>query len=190
MGTHLILSGPSTAGKTSLMLGLAGSTGEHIFTIDRTITTRPRRPNETDQENIFVRQKAFEAERADFLFPFQTFPTYEYALRVPRSVQSNEVRMRILMPTQALMFRQLVAEPTLICSVVPYHDDAEALFRARDNQVDEVDLQARVRRYHTDIESSNQVADLHFQNLPGIQDAVFALRGAVLEHLGYRSKVS
>lgn len=183
MSAHVIFCGPSTAGKTSLMLGLSQTSGEYNFTVDRTITTRSRRPNESDLENVFVTPDEFEQRRSSLLFSFQTYPTYEYGIDQPAPLQSKEARMRILMPALAQKFRSLVPEPTLICAILPHHNDPEHVFLSRDPEVDQADLRARVDRFQADKAEATACADLSFRNQPGLHNAVQALRQTILSHL-------
>ncbi len=186
MSAHLVLLGPSTAGKTSLMLGLERSEGVYNFTLDKTWTTRERRPGESDEENIFVDQDTFEIKRYEFLFPFRTFPTYEYGIERPRPLAELEVRMRILMPAHAKLFRELVTAPTVFCSIAPFNDNPAEVFRRRDPEADEADLTARITRFHKDRLEADSAADILFQNCPGIEESVSRLRNTVTSYLSER----
>lgn len=183
MSTHLILFGPSTAGKTSLMLGLTGYESEYRFTLDRTWTTRPRRFGEGNDENIFATREEFERKRPEFLFPFQTYPTYEYGIEKPKPLHTREARMRILMPVFAKKFRELVDEPTVFCAILPFHDDPESVFRNREPHLDTEDMKARLDRYYTDKEEAEDAADICFQNSIGLDKAVERLGATVIQHL-------
>lgn len=183
MSSHLILFGPSTADKTSLMLGLTGYESEYRFTLDRTWTTRPRRFGENNAENVFVTREEFERKRLDLLFPFQTFPTYEYGIERPQPLRTREARMRILMPVFAKKFRELVDEPTVFCAILPFHDDPETVFRTREPNLDTKDMNARLERYYTDKEEAEASADICFQNTVGLDKAVERLGATVIRHL-------
>ena len=187
MGAHLIFCGPSTAGKTSLMLGLSKQPGGYDFNVDKTWTTRKKRPNETDEENIFVTPEEFESNRDRFLLPFQTFPTYEYGIDKPRPLNDKEIRMRILMPTFAIKFRDLVEEPTVLCSVAPFCNEPERIFRERDPGLDDTDLQSRLSRFYTDEEEARSVSDISFQNFEDIELAVNSLKIVILHHLQHNN---
>ena len=186
MRAHLVFCGPSTAGKTTLMLGLAKVPGEYDFTVDRTWTSRARRPNEGNEENIFVTPDEFEANLHRFMLPFQTYPTYKYGIERPQPLTSNEIRMRILMPVFALKFRALVPEPTVICAISPFNSEPATIFNERDPNVDVNDQRARMSRFHSDRQAAEQVADLHFQNFSNVDLAVSALEATVLRHLSSR----
>jgi guanylate kinase len=176
MSAHLILMGPSTAGKSSLMRGLSEcNNGTEKFTIDRTWTTRPKRPNEDDGENIFVDKTELEESQVNFLFRFRTFRTYEYAIATPEPLDQDEVRMRILMPVFAKRFQASVPEPTIFCSIKPIHADPAEIFRSRDGGMDENDIAARSARFIQDQNEAEQAADITFQNTEGIECAVLAL---------------
>ena|SRR3990167_7755085 len=184
MGTHVVLLGPSTAGKTSLMLGLSHTEGQYDFTIDRTWTTRSKRPDDGEEENVFVDPPEFDKKRPEFLFNFQTFPTYEYGIEKPAPLSDNEVRMRILMPVFAVKFRQMVSvEPVVLCSISPFHSDPESVFRARDPHIDPEDLQARIQRFHEDNVQADELADIQFQNCEGLQSAVNELHSNITGYL-------
>ncbi len=157
------------------MLGLTNAEAGHNFTTDRTWTTRARRPAEDDQENVFVEPVQFERKRSDFLFTFQTFPTYEYGIEKPPALSDNEIRMRILMPTHARLFRKLVDEPVLFCAIAPFNPNPEDAFRARDPNVDPKDLSARMGRFYDDQVEANAAADVCFQNCEGLEDSVARL---------------
>lgn len=165
------------------MLGLSQLESDYRFTLDRTWTTRPRRFGEGDNENIFVTKEEFERKRSDLLFSFQTFPLYEYGIDKPRSLDTHEARMRILMPVFAKKFRQLVEEPTVFCAVLPFHDDPETVFRSREPQLDLDDMKARLARYHQDKEEAQATADICFQNTVGLDDAVRRLATTVVKYL-------
>jgi guanylate kinase len=187
-GAHLILMGPSTCGKTSLMLGLSElTTCESRFTIDRTWTTRPRRPTDTDKENIFIDQTSFDGMRDDFLFTFQTYPTYEYGISVPPSLEEDEIRLRVLMPQFARTFRQLVPEPTYFCAVMPYINDPERVLELRDPGLERADIDARLARFMIDQVEANDAADFSFKNRPGISEAVLALSEVTINFLQQHS---
>jgi len=181
MSAHVVIFGSSTAGKTSLMLGLSHAESDHNFTIDRIWTTRPRRPNENDEENVFVSPAEFEEKRQDFLLPFQTFPTYEYAVDRQAPLADREIRMRILMPVFALKFRSLVSDRTILCAISPYDNNPEAIMSARDPTADPADLTARLRRFHEDDIDAAAVADVRFQNSPGLPAAVARLGVMLVE---------
>lgn len=180
---HLIFSGPSTAGKTSLMLGLSeADIGEYSFTVDRTWTTRSRRPSEGDEENVFVTAEEFDSKRDDFLFTFQTFPTYEYGIEIPGQLDPDEIRMRILMPVHAIMFREMVEEPTVFCAVSPLSKNAKQVFDERDPEFDPEDSSARLQRFFDDITEANSAADICFQNTAGLELAVLRLGQRVVNY--------
>jgi|SRR3989344_382915 len=184
MGAHVVLLGPSTAGKTSLMVGLSHTEGEYDFTIDRTWTTRAKRPDDGNEENVFVDSTEFDKKRSEFLFTFQTFPTYEYGIEKPASLTEKEARLRILMPVFADKFRQMVSiEPVILCSISPFHSDPESVFRARDPDIDPEDLQARIQRFHQDNIEANELADIQFQNREGLQSAVNELHSNITGYL-------
>jgi hypothetical protein len=182
MSTHLVFFGPSTAGKTSLMLGLSQSNSECKFNIDRTWTSRPQRPNETAEENVFVNSRDFDAHHNKFLFTFATFPTYKYGIEIPHPLGDNELRMRILMPRFARLFRQLVPEPTIFCAILPLASDPEALMIARDPSVDPFDVAARLARFKIDTDEAQATADISFKNTYGLDNAIAALRSTVCSY--------
>lgn len=175
MSSHLILLGPSTAGKTSLMIGLSRTEGPYDFTFDKIWTTRARRPNEGDEENVFIDAEDFDKKRGEFLFPFQTFPSYEYGIEQQKPLENREIRMRSLMPVFALKFRQMVLAPTVLCSIEPFTENPEQIMRSRDPTVDPTDLEQRLARFRTDIINAQGVSDIHFQNTEGLEEAVLAL---------------
>ncbi len=183
MGAHIVFFGPSTAGKTSLMLSLAETSAEYSFSVDKTWTTRSRRPDECDKENVFVDQEEFDEKRSDFLFTFQTYPTYEYGIEVPRPLAEREIRMRILMPVFAVKLRGLIAPPVAFCAVSPLDQNPENAFTARDPNVDPGDMHSRLRRFHSDRKEADEAADLVFQNTEGIDKAVAALGTAIIDFL-------
>jgi hypothetical protein len=80
--------------------------------------------------------------------------------------------MRILMPVFAIKFRQLIETPTIICSISPYSADPRATLVARDPLVDPEDIESRLRRYYQDDAEATAVADIRFQNSPGLKAAV------------------
>lgn len=179
MGVHVIFSGPSTAGKTSLMVGLSG--GEN-FTIDKTWTTRPRRPGEGDAENIFVDPLEFEERRRDFLFTFRTHPSYEYGICHPDPLGPQEVRMRILMPFFARRFKSMVQSPAVFCAIEPFSGDPYEIFLRRDPGVERSDMQARLNRFEADRAEARECADIIFYNRVGIESAVRALGSVLVDH--------
>ena len=183
MGSHLVLSGPSTAGKTTLMLGLNALESEYDFTVDRTWTTRNRRFSEDDRENVFVDPNEFEVMRHEFLFTFSTFPTYEYGVQRPEPLADHEIRMRILMPAFASKFRDLVQEPTIFCAVSPFNLEPESTFQQRDPNVDTNDMLARLQRFHEDKVDAEKKADIRFQNSAGIDQAVTRLASTILSFI-------
>lgn len=185
MGVQLVFSGPSTAGKTSLMLGLAETSDcDQDFRVDKTWTTRPIRPNENDRENIFVNTEEFDANRSNFLTTFaNAHATYEYGIGLQEPVDNNEVRMRILTPAMAIKFRGLVQDPTLICSITPFHNDPESVFRNRDPSMAEDDIQDRLSRFQQDIDNAQAIADVKFQNVRGLMVATCSLRDVLVEYL-------
>lgn len=184
MSANLVLMGPSTAGKTSLMLELARQSPVYDFTIDRTRLTRPRRPGEGDEENIFLSPEAFEAERHNFLFPFQTSPDYEYGIPLQRPLQPREVRMRILMPVHAKQFRALVAPtPTLLCAISPRPGDPKMVITKRDPNLSQADKDARMARFFTDNEDAKAIADIRFQNFENITSAARSLGELVVSEI-------
>lgn len=169
------------------MRGLAEISGDPTFTVDRTWTTRPQRYGEHYGENHFIDTRTFEAQRSNFLFTFQTFPTYEYGIIRPEPVSPYEVRMRILMPIHALKFRQMVPEPTYLCSIAPFRDPKE-VFRARDPHSDPADIAARVARFESDQVDADRVADLRFQNSLGITTATETLSKLVLSYIEHNAR--
>jgi guanylate kinase len=176
MSAHLILMGPSTAGKSALMSGLSEfNNGLEKFTIDRTWTTRAKRQKEDDSENIFVDKTELEDSQVNFILRFRTFPTYEYAIAEPEPLDQDEIRMRILMPVFAKKFQASVPEPTIFCAIKPIHTDPAEIFRSRDSGMDVNDIAARSARFIEDQNEAEQVADITFQNTEGIECAVLAL---------------
>lgn len=181
---HVILFGPSTAGKTSLMLGLSRLESSYYkFNVDKTWTTRIKRPGENDEENVFATKEEFNKERHTFLFPFQTYPTYEYGIKVPSPLKEREIRMRILMPVFALKFRSLVPEPTVFCAIYPYHNEPESIFTARDPDIDPGDLEARMQRFRNDTREAREYADIHFQNKEGLDKSTLTLHDSLVNHI-------
>lgn len=163
------------------MLGLSElEQGPLSFTVDRTWTTRVRRPNEGDSENVFATTEQFEAKRKEFLFTFQTYPTYEYGIDYPKPLLRNEVRMRILMPVFAQKFRSFVEEPTYICSIQPRSVVPEMVYGSRDQAGDMSDMRARLDRYETDIVEANKVANIRYANTEGLDVAVAGLCEQIL----------
>ena len=183
MGSHLILTGPSGAGKTSLLLGLPSFTGEYDFTVDRSRTTQRRRPGEGDNEKVFMGQDEFNVARGGFLLTFRTYRDYEYGIAHQPVLGSQEIRARVLMPTQALKFAGLVEAPVVICAVSPHTEDLEAVLRARDPGICPADLMARVRRAEQDQLQADSIADIHFANTDGIDAAVMRLGAHVTGYL-------
>ncbi len=182
MGMHVVLTGPSTAGKTSLMLGLTRLEGDVTFNLERTLTTRERRPNEGDEENEFLTNEQFlERQAQGLLFTFGPDDgRYQYGITHPEPVKESEIRMRILRPHHATYFRTLVDTPTIICAVSPYETDPRAAFLRRDPQADPEDILERLSRFHRDQEEARDVADIHFQNQFGLDAAVQKLSHAIL----------
>src|SRR5207244_977771 len=115
---------------------------------------------EGNEENIFVDTATFEAKRPDFLFTFQTFPTYEYGIEAPSPLSEKELRMRILMPVHARIFRELVSEPSIFCSISPFQANPFAIFETREAVADPRDIRARERRFHIDKAEADSVADI------------------------------
>jgi guanylate kinase len=183
MSAHVILFGPSTAGKTTLMLNLAEQRGEVAFTIDRTWTTRGRRVNDTDRENIFMTPEQFDANRHSLLFGFKTFPTYEYGIVKPKPLERNELRMRILMPVFAKKFREMVPEPTVFCAINPHHDDPISIFTERDPSYCVDDMQSRLARFKSDRDEAEACADIVFSNSPGIKESTELLRATITDYV-------
>jgi guanylate kinase len=167
------------------MLGLSELTEDYSFNVDRTYTTRPRRPNEGDKENIFLSHSEFDERKKDMLFTFQTFPTYEYGLAVPKQLDDSEIRMRILMPVHAKIFRDAISEPVLLCAVEPYIDNPEEVFINRDPAVDPEDLLSRMQRFYTDKEDACRAADFCFKNKEGIYEAVKDLGKILMNAVRY-----
>lgn len=186
MGVHVIFSGPSTAGKTSLMVGLSKSEG---FTIDKTWTTRPRRPGEDDEENVFIDSPEFEERRRDFLFTFQTHPSYEYGICHPEPLGPKEVRMRILMPFFAHRFRSMVQSPTVFCAIEPFLHDPYEIFLKRDPGVERSDMEARLNRFEADRLEAWECADVIFCNSFGIESSVQSLGSFLVNHACSRGLV-
>lgn len=188
MGAHVVFMGPSTAGKSELMLGLSRLERQsYDFQIDRHWTTRARRVNTTyregDEENIFVTPEAFDAERSEFLFTFHTYGTYEYGVPPPAPVREREARLRILQPIVALRFRRLVPEPAVLCAVLPFPNDPSAVMFSRDHNANPLEVRRRLIRFDDEIEEAVAVADVRFQNTPGLPAAVLALRDVLVEYL-------
>ena len=181
MVTHVIFCGPSTAGKTTLMLGLTEINENLQFTVDRTLTTRPRRNNEDDRENIFLNPSEFKKKRRDLLFTFQNSPSYEYGIIKPDPLTPNEVRMRILLPEYAAKFRELIDEPSVVCSISPPHSDPTKIFLERGT--DDMDMQARLKRFYTDKTEADEYADLSFQNFEGAELATRSLASFLIGHI-------
>jgi ribose 1,5-bisphosphokinase PhnN len=182
MNAHVVLMGPSTAGKTSLMLGLSHLYGTENFTVDPTCTTQRRRVDEGDEEKVFMTRERFNDNRSKFLFTFSTFPEYEYGILQQTPLLSRELRVRILTPSFALKFRTLVEGPTILCAVAPYHHDPEAILRARQPDIDPSDLEARLVRYEQDQLSAANIADINFQNSYGLDEAVNHLSHLLVTH--------
>ena len=183
MSSHLILLGPSTAGKTSLMIGLSQTESSYDFTFDRIWTTRTRRPNEGDEENVFVNQEGFDEKRGEFLFPFKTFPSYEYGIKKQKPLADRELRMRSLMPVFALKFRQMVSAPTIFCSVGSFTETPEQIIRSRDPNIEPEDLEQRLQRFYKDSISAQEVSDIHFQNSEGLVEAVMELHTILINYV-------
>jgi len=183
MGSQLILTGPSGAGKTSLLLGLPSFAGEYNFTIDRSWTTQRRRPGEGDIEKGFMGEEDFNVVRAGFLLTFRTYNDYEYGIAHQPELGSHEVRARVLTPKQALRFAGLVDMPVVICAVSPHTEDVESVLRARDPGICPVDLRARVLRAEQDQLEADCIADIHFANTEGIGAAVTRLGAQVTGYL-------
>lgn len=185
MGAELVFLGPSGAGKTTLMRGLADCReGRYGFTIDRPWTTRQRRRGEGDSEYVFASEAAFNAKRPDFLFTMGTYGAYEFGLEKLGPVAANEVRMRILLPANAERFRELVGS-AVFCAVAPgVSDDVLAeRIRMRDPNADAGDVAVRVRRIREDTEQARQIADIAFENKLGIDQSVLALRSTLEAYL-------
>ena len=183
MGSHLIFCGPSTAGKTTLMLGLSHFESEYNFSLDKTWTTRPKRPNESDEENIFVGAEEFEKNRDRFLFDFQTFPPYEYGIEIPRPLEEKEIRMRILKPPFARIFKSLVNEPSVLCSINPFNNNPQEIFDSRDPYINHNDLTDRISRFKSDLIEANEAADLKFQNINDLDFVLKSLHHLVIRHI-------
>lgn len=183
MGAHVVFTGPSTAGKTSLMLGLSRLECDMQFSLERTLTTRIKRPNEGNDENEFLTPEEFELRQEQgLLFTFGPEDgRYHYGITIPRPVDQNEIRMRILRPHHAVYFRTLVETPTLICAVSPYETDPQAAFLRRDPEADPADIAERMSRFHKDQNEAEAVADVHFQNQFGLEIAVRHLSCLLLE---------
>lgn len=167
------------------MLGLTDLQSKYDFNIDRTWTTRQRRPGEGDDENVFETPEVFERKRPEFLFTFQTYPSYEYGIERPRVLELNEVRMRILMPVFAKRFRELVDAPTIFCAIIPYQQDPEQVFLSREPDVDHDDMNSRLSRYFKDSEEAKSAADICFQNIPGLNSAIHKLATTVIDFLNH-----
>lgn len=186
MGAHLIIFGPSTAGKTSLMLGLRQFESEYQFTVDRTWTTRPRRPHENDEENVFVSHPAFEANRHRFVFTFNNWH-HKYGITPPEPLSPKEVRMRILRPTLARQFSRLVApEPVVFCGVAPFSDNPAEILWRRDPRADPAEVIDRVERFHDEELEAVRASDIRFRNRPGLNEAIPALGSLIVDYL-YRT---
>ena len=186
MGVHLVFVGPSGSGKTTLMLGLSELDLPRPMTIDRTITTRPRRPYEGDLENRYVTLDEFEAERPSFLFTFESYGRHKYGMTVPESLGEREVRMRILRPSLALQFKKLVPEPVVICAVAPFVSNPRGLLLHRVPWAPVAELEERVHNFHDEDIAAALVADIHHQNRLGIEESTVALAALTFRYL--RSK--
>lgn len=186
MSAQVVFMGPSAAGKTSLMLGLARLENTDDFKVDRTWTTQQRRPYEGDEEKKFVSQEEFDGHRPDFLFSFRTFPTYEYGIPKQGPLQEGELRMRVLPPVFAVKFRQLVSAPSILCSITPYTTDPESIIRARDPAMDPTDMQTRVLRFQRDQDEADVMADIHFKNTEGLDTAILSLGTMIVKYRGSR----
>lgn len=168
------------------MLGLSQTKGPYDFTFDRIWTTRVRRPNEGDEENEFVGHEVFEKKRDEFLFPFQTFPSYEYGIEKQKPLEVREIRMRSLMPLFAIKFRQLVSPPTIFCSIGPFTENPEQIIRSRDPNINHDDLEQRLLRFHQDNINAQKVSDVHFQNKEGLEEAVIELHTILISYFAKR----
>ena len=182
MSTQLVLMGPSGAGKTSLMLGSAGIWRGHNFTVDRTWTTQTPRSGEGTAEKIFTNRDDFTRRRACFLMTFSTFADYEYGIDAQSQLERNEVRMRILPPAVALRFRHIVQDRVTLCSITPYTLDVESLILARDPAISVDDLAQRVERIERDQEDAAKIANICFQNTPGLEEATARFRNTVTDY--------
>lgn len=182
MGAHVVLMGPSTVGKTSLMLGLTEIAGAPLdFTVERTCTTRKRRPDEGDAENVFLNEAEFEQRRPGFLFTFRTAPDYEYGITCTDPVGVREARLRILPAKLAVRFRREVQAPTILCSIAPTGEDPLQLFLRRDPNADPADVATRLSRFDAERALADEVADVRFQNHPGLVDSVAELSGLLIQ---------
>jgi hypothetical protein len=188
MGVHVVFSGPSTAGKTALMVGLSQLEGmSHEFHIDKAWTTRQRRLGENNAENIFVNQQAFDERRSRFLFTFfSAYGDFEYGIDKPTMLGRREVRMRILQPSLARRFRREVPEPTVLCSISPFSIDPEGIIRRRQPDIPLAEVEARVNSFFEDDEVARHESDIHFNNRLGLQSAVVSLGALIVSHLAER----
>lgn len=183
MSAQLVLMGPSGAGKTSLMLGLSRLKFNYDFVVDRTWTTQQRRPNEGDEEKIFTSREEFDEHRRNFLFTFSTFADYEYGIPQQQPIGSKEVRMCVLTPSLAVKFRDLIVSSVVLCSVLPYTFDLEAIIRTRDTNMNPHDIANRVGRLESDQQEAELIADIHFQNHEGLEEAAINLGSLVINYL-------
>jgi hypothetical protein len=190
MGAELVFLGPSGAGKTTLMRGLADTAeGKYRFTIDRPWTTRDRRPGEDDHEYIFASERRFNAKRPEFLFTMGTYGTDEFGLERLRPLGLNEVRMRVLLPHNALRFRHLLGGLATFCAIVPDVGDAVLTerIRRRDPMADAANVAERIQRLREDAESARSIADVVFENGLGIDRSVAVLHGVLEEYFTNRA---
>lgn len=182
MGAHAVILGPSGVGKTSLMRELAGTTGVkgYDFTLDLPRTTRQRRLGEGDGEYVFLDRESFDRLRPELLFTMKTYGDYEFGLVKPAPLMPKEVRMRALLPANALKFREMVEAPVLFCMIKPLQEwDVRKLVLERNGGIEPADFMARVGVIEEELRADEEIADIVFNNVAGVETAAARLRQTI-----------
>lgn len=188
MAANLVFLGPSGAGKSSLMLGLSETQGEYDFTIDRPWTTRQRRPGEGDKEYVFTDKDTFDRNKDRFLFTMKTYGDYEFGLEKPGKLSEKELKMRILLPGNALKFRELIEDPVIFCAIRPRDGfSVRDTLLNREPGISAEDLGVREARVKSDMEQAEKISDVVYQNVDGLEVAVAGIRDALENYLRERN---
>ncbi len=177
MPWHLVLVGPSGAGKTSLLRGLAQYPGYYI---EKNWTYRDRRPGESDDELVFVDRSRFEQERSAFLSTHSSHGP-EYGVPFPDLLRSDEVSMRALPIEETTVFRKRAVGRILVCAVdCPDLSLVEQRLVERDPAIDGEQLQLRKSRIAREAMLAPLFADMIFMNIqPTVDEAAAELHSAL-----------
>ncbi len=143
-----VISSPSGGGKTSIVKNILKEFPEIVFSIS--VTTRPKRNNETDGvDYFFISEKEFlEKIKNDEFIEWERFYDYYYGTPkelVHKSLMNNKYVLLELDIKGALSVKKLFPDSVLIFIDVPSFEELVKRLQSRNTESEE-DLKKRIER--------------------------------------------